>query len=432
MPQGNKTRRRLLVVTRFNPLSVSGTGAYLFSILSHLRQSGVETILCWSERPETAARRGWWLVPRDLASVATLLMPGALCLGRLRVFPSVYLDPLRSAPRRWLKRALLALGLGPLLGIGRPAPAPETSTPANPYQWDRPPDPYEREFFGRAIARFQPDSVLFNYCWMSPIADNFEDSARILKITLTYDLRHIYSTLVDGKIRWSEGDFMSKATETDYLRRSDLIVAIREDDAQTFHRLLPEKEVITAYPALLPLPPNHAPLPDRCLFVAADNLANREGIQWFLNEAWPQIRAARPAAELHLCGTICRTLPPGDPPGVVRRGFVDSLEAIYNEAAVVIVPLLRGSGVKIKLMEALAHGKACVATPIGTEGVPALEECVCVAATPEAFAQGVVRLLGDAEARRTLEKRAFETIKERFSAEACYGPLLERILNPTR
>ena len=434
-PRVAAQKRTLLVVTRFTPLNgLSGTGTYLFSILNYLHRHGISVYVCWSERPEIAARRGWWVVPKDLAGIATLLMPGALCIGRLRIFPDVLLHPVKNRLRRALKTALLALGLGPLLGIQRPQPAadPTENTPApafDPYRWDRPPDPYEHAFFGQAIARIQPDAVAFNYCWMTPIVQSLPEPERLLKITLTHDLRHIYSTLVEGKIHWSEGDFMSKKAETDYLKLTDLIVAIRADDAEIFRGLLPEKEVTVAYPALEPCPSPLPPLPDRCLFVAADNLANREGIHWFLEKAWPIVRASNPDAHLHICGTICKTLST-EHPGVVRLGFVDSLDAVYEEASVVIVPLLRGSGVKIKLMEGVARGKACVSTPIGAEGVPALESCVAIAGTPEAFAAHVLHLLADAPARRNLEARATATVREHFSAEACYKALRAQIQKP--
>jgi len=437
-PQAAPAKRTLLVVTRFTPLNgLSGTGTYLYSILSYLHQQGVTVYVCWSERPDAASRRGWWMVPRDFAEIATLLIPGSLCLGRLRIFPSFFLDPLKERFRRTVKALLLALGLGARLGISRPqaaqaeeiAPASTASAPVDPYAWDRPPDPYEHAFFGNAIARIQPDALAFNYCWMTPLITSLPDPDRFLKIAITYDLRHIYSTLVEGKIHWSEGEYMSKELETDYLRLSDVIVAIRGDDAVTFSGLLPDKEVVVAYPAILPCLSSRAPLPNRCLFVAANNLANREGLLWFLENAWPKVRAAHPAAQLHICGTICKALTINEP-GVELLGFVDSLDALYEEASVVIVPLLRGSGVKIKLMEAIARGKACVSTPIGAEGVPALDSCVALAGTAEAFAAHVVRLLADETARRNLEQQAAATVRDHFSAEACYGALREQIQKP--
>ena len=434
-PQAPAKKRTLLVITRFTPLNgLSGTGTYLFSILSYLHRQGVTVSVCWSERPDIASRRGWWVVPKDLSRIATLLIPGSLSMGRLRLFPSVFLDPLKRSIRRAVKAVVLALGLGPMFGKNRPqtgecAPILNPEPPVDPYAWDRPPNPYEHAFFGNAIARIQPDALMFNYCWMSPIVQSLADPARFLKITLTYDLRHIHSTLVKGKIQWREGEFMSKELEMDYLRAADVIVAIREDDAGTFRGLLPGKEVVTAYPALTPCPSSRVPLPNRCLFVAADNLANREGLLWFLDEAWPKVRAANPSAQLHICGTICRTLTT-TPPGVVLLGFVDSLQSVYGEASVVIVPLLRGSGVKIKLMEALAHGKACVSTPIGAEGLPTLDSCVAIAGTADEFAAKVLHLLGEGPFRSTLEQRASATVAKEFSADACYGPLRTLIQKP--
>ena len=422
-------KRSLLVITRFSPLGNSGTGTYLFSILNHLHQHGITLYVCWSERPDIAARRGWWFVPKDLAAIATLLMPGTLALGRLRLFPSVFLDPIKATLRRAIKGVLQALGLRPRPGIHSPQtgePAPAAIPALNPYAWDRPPDDTEHAFFGGAIARLRPDALMFNYCWMSPITQSLADPARFLKITLTYDLRHILSTLVNGEIQWTEGEMMSKEVETDFLRLADLIVAIRGDDAGIFRGLLPGKEIIVAHPAFTTCPSLRVPLPNRCLFVAADNQANREGILWFLEKAWPKVRAANPEAQLHICGTICKALTT-EQPGVVRLGFVDSLETVYAESSVVIVPLLRGSGVKIKLMEALARGKACVSTPIGTEGIPVLDSCVAVARTEDEFAAHIVCLLQDEARRRCLEQRSASVIAEQFSPEACYGALLAQI-----
>jgi hypothetical protein len=419
--------KHVLVATRFNPLSgVSGTGTYLFSILDYLHRNGFKITVCWSERPAEAARRGWWMVPANVARTATLQMPGALCLGpRLRVFPDVWTGPLRTAIRRWGKSLFSALGLRKPAPGTPPAESPETAPVENPYRWDRPPDPYEYKFFGNAVAQLKPGTVFFNYCWMTPLANRLPAGMRTA--TITYDLRHLYSVLVDGEIRHVGCENLSRELETEYLRRGDLTVAIREDDAALFREMLPGKEVVSAIPSNTPRPSTASPIPGRCLFIAAENEANREGIAWFLGEVWPQIRQANASAELHLCGTICKVLPPGNVPGVIRRGFVDDIAKAYGEASVVIVPLLSGSGVKIKLMEAVAYGKACVSTPIGAEGVPALGECVRIAGKAAPFAEAVADLLADPRAREALERRAQAAVRTHFSAETCYRPLLEAL-----
>jgi len=143
---------RLLVLTRFDPLNgTSGSGTYLYAILKHLQQHGVEIVVCWSESPRSVARCGWFVVPRDFAGIATLLMYGAIRLGRLNLFPS-FLLPFKARLRKTLKRLLCALGFGRLFRENRPVDGENredaTQAPAaNPYAWDRPPDPYERAFF---------------------------------------------------------------------------------------------------------------------------------------------------------------------------------------------------------------------------------------------------------------------------------------------
>jgi succinoglycan biosynthesis protein ExoO len=99
-----------------------------------------------------------------------------------------------------------------------------------------------------------------------------------------------------------------------------------------------------------------------------------------------------------------------------------SLEALYREAAVVISPLPVGSGLKIKLVEALGRGKAIVATTETVQGFEALlHEAVAVADDPAAFAAEVLALLHDRGLRSARGAAALTVARERFSSSACYA-----------
>ena len=109
-------------------------------------------------------------------------------------------------------------------------------------------------------------------------------------------------------------------------------------------------------------------------------------------------------------------------------GFVEDTTSLYAEAGVVISPLRAGSGLKIKLIEALAHGKAVVATPKTLQGVEALfSQAVCLAEDPNKFASAVTELLIDRNARAALAARGLAAVHAHFSYEACYGELLSHI-----
>ena len=92
---------------------------------------------------------------------------------------------------------------------------------------------------------------------------------------------------------------------------------------------------------------------------------NRNGIDRFLARCWPAIKAVRPNARLLLAGAA----PPAirhaweRHPDVSAPGFVDDLGEAYRNAAFTIAPIFSGGGTNIKILESLAHGRACVTTP---------------------------------------------------------------------
>ena len=109
-------------------------------------------------------------------------------------------------------------------------------------------------------------------------------------------------------------------------------------------------------------------------------------------------------------------------------GFVEDIKSLYAEAGVVISPLRAGSGLKIKLIEALAYGKAVVATPKTLQGVEALlSEAVRLAEEPDKFSSAVTELLTDPNARADLATRGLTALHAHFSSEVCYGELSNHI-----
>jgi polysaccharide biosynthesis protein PslH len=98
---------------------------------------------------------------------------------------------------------------------------------------------------------------------------------------------------------------------------------------------------------------------------------------------------------LHIAGKHC----PSDilawkRPGVTVHGQVPDASAFLLQHPIVVVPLLAGGGMRVKVLEALALGRALVSTTVGLEGIPAQAGThVLVADTPTAFAEAVLQLL---------------------------------------
>jgi hypothetical protein len=110
---------------------------------------------------------------------------------------------------------------------------------------------------------------------------------------------------------------------------------------------------------------------DMLLFFANfERAENREAAQWFVRRELPKIRTARPGVRLTLAGTGSDSLAAElNSPGVSGTGFLDDPSPHFARCALAIAPLLRGAGVKFKVLEALAARVPVVGTPIALEGI---------------------------------------------------------------
>jgi len=139
---------------------------------------------------------------------------------------------------------------------------------------------------------------------------------------------------------------------------------------------------------------------------------NRQGLMRFLRNCWPKIAARAPDAMLRIIGSGWEGLPAdlAARVRVERAGFVDDLAAEYRRAHFVVSPVYEGAGVKIKVIEALAHGRAVVADSHSARGFPEKlrADCIVSAAGDKEMVEACLRLLVDPDeaARRGLAGRA--------------------------
>jgi glycosyltransferase involved in cell wall biosynthesis len=138
-----------------------------------------------------------------------------------------------------------------------------------------------------------------------------------------------------------------------------------------------------------------------CLFVGTFNhRPNREGVMRFVEHGWPRIRAAMPDARFRIVGSggwdaVRDTLQAHA--GVEVVGTVADIGQAYAAAAFAVVPVFEGAGTKIKVLEALRHGRAVVAHAHSTRGFEELRagESLLVGDDDEAIAAHCLTLLGD-------------------------------------
>lgn len=145
---------------------------------------------------------------------------------------------------------------------------------------------------------------------------------------------------------------------------------------------------------------------------------NRQAVEWFLRQVFPQIRRTVPTAEFHLAGYIPRNAVIPSQEGVYWHGKVPEAFEFMRSRSILVVPLRAGSGVRVKIIEAMALGKAIVSTSIGAEGI----ECnpgshLLIADSATGFAEAVIGLLQDRSTIETLGRNARRFVEEYHDLE---------------
>jgi glycosyltransferase involved in cell wall biosynthesis len=144
---------------------------------------------------------------------------------------------------------------------------------------------------------------------------------------------------------------------------------------------------------------------------------NIDGVIHFVHEIGPRIAEAHPEAH---CKIIGARPPPSllalAGPGVELTGFVSDLRPHLAAAAAVVVPLRLGGGTRLKIVEAMAMGKAIVSTTLGAEGIEAVPgRDILLEDEPAAFAGAVNQLLAEPSLAARLGESARQLAVERYA-----------------
>lgn len=273
-----------------------------------------------------------------------------------------------------------------------------------------------------------PAVVITNYIWVTRYLDSLRPAT--LSIIDTHDM---FSTKKDKVKAFGVTNELELTPEQEraLLLRGGVTMAIQPEEARAFEALVPERKVLTVgvdfdpVPAVLVRDEDAAPVLG---LVGSGNAMNVKGANDFLRFAWPMIRRECPDVTVRVAGAVCASLP-RDVEGVELLGVVDSLPAFYAGCDVVVNPTAAGTGLKIKTVEALVHGRRIVAWPLGVDGVPEplLRYCHVVRDWYD-FAQQVRDLLDRAkEGGVMLSQQDVALVQEGLAAATVYAELGDAI-----
>lgn len=226
-----------------------------------------------------------------------------------------------------------------------------------------------------------------------------------------------------------------KPFELEQCRNADIVLVTSERERLLLQAQLPEC-VIEVVPngvdiGMFDVHDATREVPGRIVFTGSmEYYPNVHAALFFAQNCWPLIRERVPHATWHIVGK--NPLPEvrklAELTGVTVTGTVPDVRPYIASAEVCIVPLLIGSGTRLKILEALAMQKAVVSTSIGCEGLAGVPgKHWVVADEPEAFAQSVMAFMNNAEMRKRFGNAGRALVEAEYSWKQCGTRLLQAL-----
>lgn len=156
-------------------------------------------------------------------------------------------------------------------------------------------------------------------------------------------------------------------------------------------------------------------------------LPNIDGILWFYKNVLPIIQSKYSGIKYYIIGhNPPRIIQSLKGQNVIVTGYVPDVREYIAKAAVYVVPLRAGGGMRIKILDAMAMGKAIVSTAVGCEGIEVRHgENIFIADTPQSFAECIIQLLESKKLREKIGQAAFELINVKYRWELVIQQLLD-------
>lgn len=222
-----------------------------------------------------------------------------------------------------------------------------------------------------------------------------------------------------------------KKVELEVLNEIDFLVPITTVDERIFREMgytkpalsLPLGVDLNDYPYK---PPSEKEL---SLFHlgSMDWLPNVEGVEWFLQSCWPAIHEKFSDLKLFLAGrNFPESISNANHKGVICEGRIENANAYMADKQIMIVPLLSGSGMRVKIVQGMALGKTIISTTIGAEGIHVENgKNILLADSPMEFLKAVKKCKADPAYCFSIGKSARELVEKDYSNLSIGKKLIE-------
>lgn len=270
-------------------------------------------------------------------------------------------------------------------------------------------------------------------------------SETLCQVKLVYRAHDIFSETLSAYAKELGGHPTSWAVKLDawvcrqyerrIWKRVDAILPVTRRLAELISKDLPAlKSKMLFFPVLFDpqaYVPHIRPTAQRVLYIGTVHFPpNLQGLKWFLDRCWPLVLAQFPDAKFDIVGRGGNELLPVHD-SVRIHNYLEDLSAAFEGADVFVVPLFSGSGIRLKILDALKHGVPVVTTGAGYAGLEIIEGThVLVADEPQSFAERICDLLNSEAMRTCLARNGQDYIEanhSRLHAEQMVAKIYEMV-----
>jgi polysaccharide biosynthesis protein PslH len=289
---------------------------------------------------------------------------------------------------------------------------------------------------GKLVVGQQYDAAVVEHFWCAPYVEQLRLHSKLVILDL-HNIESVWHRSLAELERGARALALrrfataSVALERQWLPKFDQLLVTSAEDAGIARDLaqgLVPGPGITVYPNALP----EIPLPERMEreeIVFSGNLEytpNIMAVRFFYDRIWPELRARWPVLKWKILGKHPEAIHAmvGGDPRVELTGFVEDAVGALGTAKVAVVPVLAGSGTRVKILEAWAAGTPVVSTTLGAEGLGCRSgEHLLLADDPGRFAGAVSELLSSSAARTQIGAAGRKFYEERFTWPAAWRTL---------
>ncbi|MVZ62263.1 glycosyltransferase [Sphingobacterium humi] len=181
-------------------------------------------------------------------------------------------------------------------------------------------------------------------------------------------------------------------SELEALQQFDEVWTYSMEEHYIFDQFLENKVALLPVSFPAQIQPVDREIQQDILYVASENEHNVRSMEWFIKYVLPELKGLK----ISVVGKICEAIP--DHPSLDKLGVVEDLEALYQHSKITMCPMLTGTGIKIKVLESLAHGIPVVTNRRGVDGlVNKVNNGCLVSNNPREFALYIKELLTNRE-----------------------------------